>query len=146
MGLYKYVQSFGAVFVTENQYYRDAFLETDTDPNKDPLRAIAERHFYETKTVVDRAKRYGITDVRGGLVQEIIEQYKCDDTILHFLISCRSVVIGWTHTYNLIRETTGIPTMSLTSDTWGSRSISPADIRNKVLVFLEVVANYKLEQ
>ncbi len=145
-GFYKYVQNFGAVFVTENQYYRDAFLETDTDPNKDPLRAIAERHFYESKMVADRAKHYGTGDIRSGLVLEMIDEYHCDGAVLHFLISCRPVVIGWTHTYNLIREKTGIPTMPLESDMCDPRSVSPADIKNKAQAFLEVVANYKQAQ
>jgi len=142
-GLYKYVQNFGAVFVTENQYYRDAFVETDTDPQKDPLRAIAERHFYDAKIGADRARRFGTGDIRAGLVLEMLDSYRCDGAFLHFLISCRPVVIGWTHTYNLIRDESGIPTMSLESDMCDPRSVSPADIRNKTEAFLEMVATYQ---
>jgi benzoyl-CoA reductase/2-hydroxyglutaryl-CoA dehydratase subunit BcrC/BadD/HgdB len=143
IGLYKFVQNFGAVFVAENQYYRDAFQETETDPQKDPLRAMAERHFLDSKLDADRAKRYETEDLRCGLVLQMIDEYECDGAVLHFLISCRPVVIGWTNTHNIIRERSGVPTLPLESDMCDPRSVSPAEIRNQAERFLEAVDNCK---
>jgi benzoyl-CoA reductase/2-hydroxyglutaryl-CoA dehydratase subunit BcrC/BadD/HgdB len=142
-GLYKYVQNFGAVFVAENQYYRDAFCETETDPARDPLRAMAERHYQDCKLGADRARRRGVQDIRSGLVLEMINEYACDGAALHFLISCRPVVLGWTSTYNMIREKTGIPTLALESDMCDPRSVSPVEIRKQAEMFLEAVDSHK---
>lgn len=143
MGIYQYVQKFGAVFVAENQYYRDAFPDTDTDPAKDPLRAIAERHYYECKMITDKARKYGTGDLRSGLILEMLDAYQCDGAVLHFITSCRPIAIGWLHTYRLIKERTGIPTMSLESDMCDPRSVSPLEIRKKTEAFLETVAIQK---
>ena len=77
------------------------------------------------------------------MVLEMIDEYNCDGAVLHFLTSCRPIAIGWIHTYNLIREKAGIPTLGLESDMCDPRSVSPAEVRNKVEAFLETVATRK---
>lgn len=146
MGLFNYLESFGAVSVMETTYYIGDPVKVD--PSK-PLEALAERtwlkavelHRLGTEVVPENAVvQGGLGSVPLGLVSRFIEEYKIDGVILHSTISCRAISFGQRYaSYELTKL--DVPNLILESDMADPSAWSDTHIKTQVEAFMTVLPN-----
>lgn len=141
MGIYNYLESLGAVCVTETIFHVCEPHEVDLS---DPLRALAEKWFWGW----DGGGANG-TEIRcgaftgGNYIKELVNEYQVDGVIAHSVISCRAVSMGHKHMAKILREEVAVPVLYLESDMTDPRSYSKTKAREEVDAFIQIIESRK---
>lgn len=135
--LFNYLESRGAVSVTESMYNSSPPREVDI---ADPLRGLAEKWFWGWDMHGDSdgsQARCGIAP--GYSVLEMARNYDVHGVIAHTVFSCRAVAIGTRHMIKVLREQFGLPVLTIESHMTDPRSYSHAEVREKLDAFIQVL-------
>jgi len=139
MGIFKYFETLGAVFVTEMAYN---YGEPADIPDRitDPLERLALGFFQIFTNYFERARK-GCGDAMVQRMLDFIEDYKIDALVNHGTISCRATTIGQTHQGNVIREYVKVPILYIETDIIDSRTFSEAYLKGQIDAFIETLAS-----
>jgi len=141
MGIFKYFETLGAVFVTEMAYNLGQPPDIP-DRITDPLERLATGFFQIFTNYFERARR-GCGDPVVQRLLDFITDYKIDALVNHGTISCRATTIGQTHQGNVIREHVKVPILHIETDIIDSRSFSEAHLKDQIDAFIETLASQK---
>lgn len=126
LGLFNYVERFGAVFVAEN--YVNYWPSKILDPSK-PLDSLARK--YGTHRQNSRLERR----IRQKLA--LARDYKVDGVIQLSNASCRPNLVGQLAIKNALWEELKVPSLILESDMGDERKFSEVQIRGRIDAFME---------
>ncbi|OPL10420.1 MAG: hypothetical protein AVO34_03525 [Firmicutes bacterium ML8_F2] len=148
MGVFNYLESFGAVFVYESTYNVGDYFEVDVS---DPLEAIVRRtwqravwmHDYGAEAMPEICNPAVFGGFVGSsLLEELVRDFKIDGAIMNLTRSCRAISFGEVHTKNRLAKL-GIPSLIFESDMADPRLWSDAQIKTRLHAFLETVEKAK---
>jgi len=148
MGIFNYLESLGAVVVYESTYNVGDYFEVDLS---DPLEAIVQRtwqralkmHEYGAETMPELCNPAVFGGFSGSnLLEELVEQYSLNGSLMHLTRSCRAVSFGEVHTRNRLAKM-NVPSLIFESDMADPRFWSDAQIKTRLHAFLETMAKAK---
>ena len=141
MGIFKYFETLGAVFVTEMAYN---FGEPANIPDSitDPVERLANGFFQMFTNYFERAHK-GCGDPSVQRMLDCIEDYKIDALVNHGSVSCRATTIGQLHQSNVIQEHVKLPSLYIETDIIDTRTFSEAQTKAQIDAFIETVISHK---
>ena len=148
LGLFNYLESFGAVFALESTYNVGDAFSVDLS---DPLEAIVTRtwqravrmHDYGSEVMPELCNPAVFGGFYGSrLLDEVVRDYRLDGAVMHLTRSCRAVSFGEVHTKNRLAAM-GLPSLIFESDMADPRLWSDAQIKSRLQAFLETLQSRK---
>ncbi|MBN1380966.1 MAG: 2-hydroxyacyl-CoA dehydratase [Deltaproteobacteria bacterium] len=141
MWFFNYFESFGAVFVIENQYRGFDPVEVP-DHVKDPVEYLAWRAFLRYTARHEQAKANSGNPVVEKIL-DLIQDYDIDGVFFHACRSCRATTIGQIHTKNMLGRYSDLPMTQFVSDMVDLRDYSEAQWKAQIHAFLDAMASRK---
>lgn len=145
LGLFNYLESFGAVSVKETVYQSWPPAEVDTS---NPLEALVLVQWHRNKMIhrheaeVMPECSYASAQYSAGQVLECLREYDVDGVIMHLIRSCRVVSFGQAHTRRMLKDA-GAFAVTLESDMADPRTWSDAHVKMRINAFIEALAAAK---
>lgn len=141
MGMYKYFETLGAVFVTEMAYNLGEPPQIP-DSVTDPTERMALSWYDSITNYYERALE-GCGDPQTQRILDFIEDYQIDGMVMHGSVSCRATTIGQINQKNMVQEHVKVPTLVIESDIIDARDFSEAQTKAQIDAFIDTVASYK---
>ncbi|MFC2039410.1 2-hydroxyacyl-CoA dehydratase subunit D [Chloroflexota bacterium] len=145
LGLYNWLEgNFGATTMNEAYDPGEVPPQGVVDLNY-PLESIARRMYEGVWGVSARSARTTRPVLHHDDADAFVREYSIDGAICMLVNSCRGCQDTY-HSWKLLRESTGIPTLTIQADMVDDRTYSDALVKNMLAAFIEVVDTAKRER